>query len=128
MIGTERFCKVFKKSEQIGRLYVLPHYHARGNTFRIYVLPEGEKVIENCGINPPLNNDAIEVYGVVGGNPGWTERYGWIHDGKWKIDFFYIVEQREEKQNRLKSNEDRYLQDKEKEESARVAALLYAYE
>jgi len=86
--------KVFKQAEQIGRLYLLPSKHARGNTFRIYVLPAGEEVIENAGINPPLNKDAVEVYGITGGQAGWTETYGWLHEGKWQSDFEALYQER----------------------------------
>ncbi len=91
MKGAREYANLFSKAVQIGRLYILPHYHARGKTFRIYVLPEGESVVENAGINPPLNAESVEVYGIVGGNPGWTESYGWIHRGKWQDDFNRIV-------------------------------------
>lgn len=95
MKGARKYCELFKKAEQIGRLYILPHFHARGKTFSIFVLRKNESVIENHGINPPLNNGAVEVYGVVSGNLGWTESYGWIHHGKWVSDFEKIVAERQ---------------------------------
>jgi len=42
--------------------------HARGKTFRIYLV-DGE--------------NTLEVYGVVRGQRGWTEEYGWRHKGTW---------------------------------------------
>lgn len=94
MKGANEYCELFNKAEQIGRLYLLPSSHARGPTFHLYVLPEGEKVIENGGFNPPLNKESIEVYGVTGGQRGWTETYGWLHSGAWQEDFSSIVEQK----------------------------------
>ena len=52
MKGADEYCRLFNKAEQHGRLYLLPHYHTRGKTFRIYVLLEGEAVIPNGGFNP----------------------------------------------------------------------------
>jgi hypothetical protein len=94
MKGADEFCKVFKKTERIGRLYLLPDSHARGKTFRIYILPEGEKVIKNGDCNPPLNSNCVEVYGIISGQPGWTDAYGWLHTGKWVDDFNEIYKTR----------------------------------
>lgn len=120
MKGANEYCKVFLKAEQIGRLYILPSSHARGCTFRIFVLPENETVIENAGINPPLNKDSIEVYGAVSGQLGWTEEYGWKHKGKWVEDF------NAEYKKRVKDMSDRELDRvfSEKEESAKEIARI----
>lgn len=99
MKGADEYYELFRKAEQIGRLYLLPSSHARGPTFRLYVLPAGEDVIENGGFNPPLNKEAVEVYGVTGGQLGWTERYGWIHRGAWQDDFNSIVEKKKAAQD-----------------------------
>jgi len=61
---------------QYGRLYCTSGEHARGRTFHIQVLPEDEKAISNGPGNMCVNRDAIEVYGAIGGQPGWTEYYG----------------------------------------------------
>ena len=127
MKGADKYCRLFRKAEQIGRLYFLPHYHARGETFHIYVLPEGEKVIENGGINAPLNKGAVEVYGIVAGNPGWTEKYGWLHDGAWQDDFMTICE---EKKQELQLQEERRRnasEKKNKDKEKRIADLLNTY-
>lgn len=87
MKGADKYTKVFQKAEQIGRLYLLPRHHARGDTFEIYVLPEGESVVENGGSNSPLNKNAVEVYGIISGYAGWDESYGWLHKGEWVKDF-----------------------------------------
>lgn len=94
MKGADEYAQLFTEAIQIDRLYLLPGEHARGKTFRIFVLPEGEKVIENGGINAPLNKDAVEVYGITGGQPGWTETYGWLHDGEWRRDFMRMAAER----------------------------------
>jgi hypothetical protein len=51
--------------------------HARGKTFRIWIY-------KTDAILSTLNDEHLEVYGVTGGNPGWTEMYGWTKDGNWK--------------------------------------------
>jgi hypothetical protein len=119
MKGANEYCKYFRKAEQVGRLYILPHYHARGKTLRIYVLPEGEMAIENAGINPPLNKDAVEVYGVVGGNLGWTEKYGWIHEGPWQGDFEKIYKDR-----KAFANDDRVKRELSRKESKDAEAEM----
>ena len=50
--------------------------HARGNCFKIWIY-------ENEDIQDTLKDNHLEVYGITGGNPGWTETYGWLHKGKW---------------------------------------------
>lgn len=75
------------KTGQYGKLYIQMGSHARGKTMRIFIIPEGLKVvgsIYNC-------KNAVEVYGIVSGNPGWTEQYGWLHRGGWVADFDKIV-------------------------------------
>lgn len=94
MEGAFNFSTLFSKPEQIGRLYVLPGSHARGKTFHIYLLPEGEKAEVHYISNPPVNEGTLEVYGVKGGHTGWTEYYGWLHQGKWQEDFQAVYENR----------------------------------
>ena len=127
MNGADEYCEVFQVAEQVGRLYLLPWQHARGATFHIYVLPKGEKVIENGGINPPLNKDCVEVYGVISGNPGWTETYGWIHKGKWQEDFETLYQQRIKETEALQR--DREAEEKARllEEEKRTSTLLGDY-
>lgn len=127
MKGARELCKFFPKAVQIERLYILPHYHARGKTLRIYVLPEGEKVIENAGINPPLNNESVEVFGVIGGQPGWTEEYGWIHTGPWVDDFYKIVKDREASLLLAKDSLEKLLKDKKAADQEKVNRLLGSY-
>lgn len=98
MKGANEYYELFHgKNAQIGRLAAVPSWHSRGATFRLFVLPEGEAAIWNGLGNAPLNKEAVEVYGVVSGHPGWTESYGWIHKGPWQVDFLQIVEQKKKK-------------------------------
>lgn len=90
MNGAHVYAKLFGASRQIGRLYLLVGEHARGKTFHIYVLPEGV----DC---PPGHSihciaDRVEVYGITGGQPGWTECYGWLHAGPWQEHFQRLCE------------------------------------
>jgi len=127
MKGADEYCKAFKRTQQIGRLYLVVSSHARGDTFNIYVLPEGEEAKPNGSCNPPLNKDAVEVYGAVSGQRGWTETYGWKHHGKWVDDFNEMYEERKAQ------NEEEALKYKisaaEKEVSAEdnVSRLLGTY-
>lgn len=95
MNGAREYSTMFS-SGQYGRLYFVSSHHARGRTFRIYVLPESVAAIPNGSQNAPLNSDAIEVYGITGGQPGWTESYGWLHEGRWQQDFAALVAARRE--------------------------------
>lgn len=93
MNGAREFAAYFTTG-QYGKLYIVSGRHARGKTFHIYVLPEGEEAKPNGDCNPPLNDNAVEVYGVISGNAGWTESYGWIHTGAWKEDFLELYRQK----------------------------------
>lgn len=101
MTGARKYAGLFKTG-QYGRLYITSGSHARGDTFHIQVLPKGEKAKPNYD-QQCLNSDAVVVYGVVGGNPGWTESYGWLHKGKWQEDFEKLYQdklrEKEEKEN-----------------------------
>lgn len=70
----------YLESGVFGRLRVVVGAHGRGKTLRVYVLPE-----------PGSSDSTVEVYGVVAGNPGWTEEYGWLFDGPWVADFDKLV-------------------------------------
>jgi hypothetical protein len=52
--------------------------HARGKTAHIFLVDNDDYIgtIINCP-------NKTEVYGVIGGQPGWDEVYGWIHLGSW---------------------------------------------
>jgi hypothetical protein len=129
MQGAREYAEVFS-SGQYGRLYIEVGSHARGSTFYIYVLPEGEDAFiydEGYG-RKMFNQNAVKVYGILGGQPGWTEYYGWLYpDGKWVDDFNTLYKQKlQEKQLR------RIAEEKRKEEliakqEAREAKLLADY-
>jgi len=126
MKGAREYASLFKTGQH-GRLYFVSSSHARGKTFRIYVLPEGEEAIPNGDCNAPLNPNGVEVYGPVSGQCGWTENYGWIHNGKWVDDFNLIVEKRKadiKEKNIIRANE---IAAKEVEAQDRVQALLRSY-
>ena len=69
-----------------GQLYIISGSHARGKTFHIYVVPKGTENFDS--------RLAVEVYGIVSGDPGWSESYGWKHKGKWVEDFEEMVKKR----------------------------------
>lgn len=129
MDGAREYAKLFDyQSQQHGRLYLAIGKHARGYTLRIYVLPEGVVAKENGhNGNAPLNKDAIEVYGVTGGQPGWTETYGWLHEGRWQDDFEKLVEARRTKVAAEKMRQEEAAQSANDERAAHVQALLASY-
>ena len=89
MNGARSYANMFRTG-QYGRLFLDSGSHARGKTFHIWVLPHGVEVA-----SAPWSVDgAVEVYGIVSGQPGWTESYGWLHYGKWQEDFATLVEKR----------------------------------
>jgi len=95
MKGAREYAGMFNTG-QYGKLYLTRGKHARGRTFHIQVLPEGEKAITNGSMNMCTNENAVEVFGVICGNPGWSEVYGWLHEGKWQKDFCQLVKNRKE--------------------------------
>lgn len=111
------------KTGQYGKLYFQSSSHARGNTFRIWILPTTETIHDF----PWKVEGAVEVYGITGGQPGWTETYGWLHEGKWQQDFYEIVEARE-LQIKQEMDEKRVAQEeKDRQQEARVKKLLESY-
>ena len=120
MKGAREFAVLFKTG-QYGKLYITSGSHARGKTFRIQVLPEGQIARPNGDNNLCLNLEAVLVYGKVGGQPGWTEYYGWLHSGKWQEDFDVLAnsarESREaQKKERKQSENDRAIAVKVRED------------
>ena len=126
MKGAREYSQLFKTG-QYGRLYITSSSHARGNTFRIQVLPKGEEALPNGGNNVCLNKDAVEVYGIIGGNPGWTEFYGWKHEGPWKSDFDAMVLQRKSEIETERNVQAISLAESEKELLNREHELLASY-
>jgi len=87
MQGANEYAMLFSTG-LYGQLYIISGSHARGKRFHIYVVPPGttEHTFKWA--------DSVEVYGVVSGQPGWSEIYGWKHEGKWVEDFKKLVEKR----------------------------------
>ena len=126
MKGAREYAELFKTG-QYGRLYITSGSHARGKTFHIQVLPADEKAISNGNGNTCLNKDAVEVFGIIGGRPGWTEFYGWKHEGSWQYDFEQmVIKRKEEDENEQKVQANlQYRRDKEALE--REQSLLATY-
>jgi len=126
MTGARKYANLFKTG-QYGKLYLVSGTHARGRTFRIYALPENEDARPNGTHNPPLNKSAVEVYGVIGGKPGWTESYGWLHEGKWQDDFFLLVKEKESDNLALQIAENLELAKTIAQGADRITDLLSKY-
>lgn len=126
MNGAREYARLFETG-QYGRLYVVSGSHARGRTFRIFVLPKDETAIPNGPNNGPANKETVEVYGVVGGQRGWTESYGWLHQGMWQEDFLQlkIAKEQEIAEEKLKYIELKKL--KEEQEAIKINNLLMDY-
>jgi hypothetical protein len=116
MRGANEYAQLFKTG-QYGRLYIVSGEHARGKTFHIFVLPAGESGVSNGPNNAPLNQNAVEVYGVTGGQRGWNETYGWLHEGKWVEDFLALVENAK---SDLRSEHEKREQQSEQAKAARA--------
>lgn len=111
MEGAREYASLFENG-RYGKLRVLTGSHARGSYFHLYVGEEGKEV---------------EVYGVKGGHPGWTEWYGWLHEGPWVEDFMKMVaEKREEVLRRAKKQEADVLT-KQQNEKKKTQEILAAY-
>lgn len=126
MQGAREYAVLFE-SGQYGRLYIASGSHARGRTFRIFVLPEGAVTTEKNNWNAPRVPDIVEVFGIVSGQPGWTETYGWLHKGPWVDDFMALVEKRREQIAWEKEQREAMQSRQEAERVAREAALLATY-
>jgi len=106
-----------------GRLFIDKSYHARGKTLRIYVLPKGDW--EDIDIH--TIKDAVEVYGITGGLPGWTEKYGWLHKGPWVDDVKRIIKDNKERIKRENEYYNKVAKEREKAEKERINKLLSDY-
>ena len=126
MQGAREFIGLFR-SGQYGRLYIAMGKHARGHTLRIWVLPEGATTNEKTDWNAPSIPDIVEVYGIVSGQPGWTESYGWIHNGPWADDFAALVAQRKDQLAWEAQRRKEIQARRESESAARDAVLLSSY-
>lgn len=123
MNGAREFYGLFRGKEQIGRLFISASRHARGSTLHVWVLPEGVEVEEGCW---PGSN-SVEVYGITGGNPGWTESYGWLRRGPWEQDFAKIVEDRRAAGKKYQEEQAAKRAAEAAEAEAKERALLATY-
>ena len=122
MTGAREYAKLFR-SGQYGKLYLVSGEHARGKVFHILVMPNAERVVGN----PWSVKDAVEVYGITGGQPGWTETYGWLHRGNWEQDFAALVETRRAEIAAYTARSQQEQAEAEASERQRKEALLAAY-
>lgn len=122
MQGAREYATMFRTG-QYGRLYLVSGEHARGKTFHVWVLPSSEPA---SGM-PWTVKDAVEVYGITGGQPGWTETYGWLHRGRWEQDFAALVESRRADIAAYVARREREKAEAEEAERLRKAALLATY-
>ena len=127
MNGADEYNILFKETHQKGRLFFVVSSHARGRTFRVFVLPEGEAAIENGSSNAPLNSNSVEVFGQIGGHSGWTDFYGWIHKGKWQDDFNKYVEVLKEQKETYRRKLDKAKQTREAQEAKELERNLSNY-
>lgn len=122
MQGAREYAKMFT-SQQVGRLYLVSGSHARGLTFHIWVMPT-DAIIKGM---PWSCKDAVEVYGVIYGNPGWTEAYGWLYRGPWVEDFAKLVAAKNSEIALARQATQRAVEDAALAEKQRIAALLATY-
>lgn len=123
MKGAKEYYDLFKTG-QYGKLWIQCGSHARGKTFNIYIIPDNCVVNENQCFSL---RDAVEVYGVVSGHPGWTESYGWLHAGIWQHDFDVLVSERKEvKRNKEIASAKKKLEE-DKKEREHIQKLLDNY-
>ena len=122
MQGAREYATMFS-SGQHGRLYLVRGEHVCGKTFHIWVLFSAEPV---AGMLWSVKG-AVEVYGIMGGQPGWTETYGWLHRGKWEQDFAALVEARRAEIAAGVARREQEKADAEDAERQRKASLLAAY-
>lgn len=82
-----------------------------------------EEAIPNGKQNLCINKNAV----VIGGHPGWTERYGWIHKGKWVDDFQNMVNNRTVQVFEEISKAEKLTAQLKEQEMKRVKLLLNNY-
>ena len=122
MKWAREYATIFR-SGQYGKLYLSSGEHARGKTFHIWALPSDTNITRT----PWYNKDAVEVYGILGGQPGWTEYYGWLHRGKWEQDFAELLEKRRVEIAAYAFHRKLTEDANQQEERQRVLALLATY-
>ena len=126
MQGAREYAELFGGSGQYGKFYIETGSHARGRTFRIWILKSARTLTSTEDVHIS-KVEGVEVYGVVSGNPGWTEAYGWKHRGAWIKDFNEIV--RKKKTEALQKKEKETVSELKKatKEANRVTEILDGY-
>lgn len=122
MKGATEYARMFRTGQH-GKLYFVSGSHARGETFHIWILPTDEPV---KGM-PWTIDGAVEVFGITGGQPGWTETYGWLRKGKWQEDFADLVAVRKHEIEQAKAEREKSIYEKEIAATERKRTLLAAY-
>lgn len=91
---------------QVGNVVLLAGNHARGNTAYVFLVKDADNIRGN----------AMEVYGITGGQPGWTETYGWKHRGSWCQEVIHILKvmkhQIDARRAQIKSQQDAWADQK----------------
>ena len=130
MQGARDYNNLIKKGERLGlveqinsniyrhnNLVFLLGEHARGKTFQMYAV-DGNNFDNSCVKYASVGCEKLEVYGILGGQNGWTEFYGWKEEGKWQDTFEQLCIQIEDEIDKaLKKSEELRLR---KEELQRV--------
>lgn len=125
MKGADKYYDLFGgRSQQIGRLFLQIHAHARGKCFEMYLLPEGTTV---AGSRIGSTKDAVQIYGRTGGQRGWTESYGWLHKGDFQDEFNMIVDRKEVELSERIEKRKLEMEGINKAKDEKTASLLASY-
>ena len=113
MKGAREYAEVFETG-LYGKLFIESSEHVRGRTFHIYVVSED-------------GNEKAEVYGIISGQPGWTEKYGWLYCGKWCDDFEKLYKEKKELKEKIKRETQEKKEEYIEEEHKRELEILSRY-
>lgn len=92
--------------------------HARGRTLDIYIIKDEDDLRKN-GL---YDCDRLKVYGMISGQCGWDEKYGWIIEGNWCEYINGILKKSIELHNQNQLNYEREKQQKKIEERKTLEA------
>ncbi len=92
-----------------GIVHFLLDHHARGDTFKIWLIDGSEK---------------IEVYGIVSGQPGWTESYGWTKKGTWVKPILQFIMKLEKEIAKYDEQQAEIGRDIEREKNKEIGAVV----
>jgi hypothetical protein len=99
-----------------GNIIFITSSHARGKCFHIFLIENPNQS------NEEIKSNAFEVYGVISGNPGWTEQYGWIHKGSWVKAILGYINQLEDEINQYDENKIR-IEEKERKNNEKETVI-----